>query len=598
MFNKQCTKVGCFAVSLFLFLSTETYSQTIFSDATTDAQIDHHYAGFVYGGGVVCADFNNDSYLDIFLTDGDGYPNRLYLNQKNGSFEEAAAQANLDDRHQSVGAVAGDIDNDGDLDLYLANYSDENKLYLNDGAGHFTDVTGDAGVGDPGPGTSVAMVDYNNDGFLDIFVLNRSLNIDYPCKFYRNNQDGTFTDVAEETGTNYVGVSLGIGFFDFDNDRDLDIYLADELDFDAIYRNNGNGTYTNIAKAIDLRSTAGMGIDFADYDNDGDFDVYVGDYYEDPLFRNNGDGTFTDVALNAGIKNERVGWGINFFDYDNDGDKDLYVLNGSMIGQRKDDHNVFYRNNGNSTFSRMNDDFGLSDDGDGRGSACADFNNDGYVDLFVVNVLRGKSKLFMNQGGANNWTKLKLEGTVSNRSGIGARVEVISGTKKQIDEVRAGSSYASMNSLELEFGLGQHSQIDSIIVYWPSGIQQVLTDQPVNKLLKITETPGVTSVDAQGEIPEKFLLFQNYPNPFNPRTEIRYQLERNGLVQLKIIDVMGREVRSFRKVRQQAGEYLITWDGTDNQGRFVPSGIYFYQLAFQDREGNRFSETKKMTLLK
>lgn len=599
MRNKLRSRIGCAAASLFLLFYAKAYTQqATFSDVTSAAQIDHQYSGFAYGGGVVCADFNHDSYPDLYLTDGEGHPNRLYINQKNGTFEETAAQANLHDMHESVGAVAGDIDNDGDLDLYLANHEAQNKLFLNDGSGHFNDVTASAGVGDTGPSTSVAMVDYNNDGFLDIFVLNRSLFGGDPCKFYRNNQDGTFTDVAAEIGTDYSGVSLGVGFFDFDNDRDLDIYLADEINVDLIYRNEGNGTFTNIAGEIGLRATDGMGIDFADYDNDGDLDVYVGDYYADPLFRNNGDATFTDVAEQAGIINERVGWGINFLDYDNDGDKDLYVLNGSMVAHRKDDHNVFFRNDGNGNFSRMNDAFGLSDDGDGRGSACADFNKDGYLDIFVVNVTRGKSKLYMNQGGSNNWTTLELEGTASNRSAIGARVEVVSGSLRQIDEVRAGSSYASMNSLELEFGLGQRSSIDSVIVYWPSGIKQVLLDQPVNEPLKITETPGVTSVDAKNEIPEEFLLFQNYPNPFNPRTEIRYKLERRGLVQLKIINVRGREVKSFRKSHEQSGQYSITWNGRDGHGQLVPSGLYFYQLAFQDGAGHQYSAIKKMTLLR
>jgi hypothetical protein len=307
--------------------------QAAFVDATSQARIEHQYTGYEYGGGVVCGDFNNDGYLDLFIPTGRGKPHLLYINKGDGTFEEMAASAGVADDLAGAGAVCGDIDNDGDLDLYVANFLGKNRLYLNDGNAHFADVAESAGVADPGPGSSVAMADYDNDGYLDIYVLNRASS--YSSIFYRNNGDGTFADVTAETNTGVNDLSLGVGFFDYDLDGDQDLYVVDEFKLDHLFRNNGNGTFTNVTAEARLIETDGMGIDFADYDNDGDFDIYIGDYYSNPLFRNNGDGTFSNVAAQAGIDNDGVGWGLNFMDYDNDGDKDVYVVNGgaSAAGQ-------------------------------------------------------------------------------------------------------------------------------------------------------------------------------------------------------------------------------------------------------------------------
>lgn len=587
-----------------LFAASFCFSQAKFTDFTSAAGIDHYHTGFHYGGGAASGDFNNDGYLDLFVVDGKDKPNLLYLNKGDATFDERAAWAGIAANSlEGMGAVCGDIDNDGDLDLYVTNYFDANRLYLNNGNSVFTDVTETAGVGDPGPSTSAALVDYNNDGLLDIYVLNRSAatteEIPYANTFYRNNGDGTFTDVAEETGTTFAdGISLGLGFFDYDNDGDLDLYIVDEFRRDGFFRNNGDGTFTDIAAEIKLRRSDGMGVDFADYDNDGDLDLYIGDYFLDPLFRNNGDGTFTDVATEVGISNEGVGWGVNFFDYDNDGDKDLYVVNGAMIGQRHDDANVFYKNNGDGTFSLQPISFGVTDAGDGRGSVCGDFNNDGFVDIFLINVLRGKSKLYLNNGGSYNWIKLSLVGTISNRSAIGARVEVVSGGLRQIDEVRAGSSYASMHPLDLEFGLKRQTNIDYILIKWPSGIEQKIRDVGVNQALTITEPLQTTSVDDDQLIPDKFSLFQNFPNPFNPETIISYALNQTGNVELQIINVVGQKIRNFELGNKESGRHEVTWDGKDNRGAQISTGVYLYRVVFHSNDGEVFTDTKKMLFIK
>ena len=580
-----------------LMTSGLALGQSAFVDATAQAGINHVYAGYEYGGGVACADFNNDGWLDLFVLGGRNKPNLLYLNKKDGTFEEAGAAAGLVDLLMGVGAVAGDIDNDGDVDLYVVNFLAPNKLYLNDGNARFTDATAAAGVGDPNAGISAAMADYNNDGYLDIYVINYSTT-QYSSVFYRNNGNGTFTDVTAATQTGVIGRSLGVGFFDYDLDGDQDLYVVDEYNLDHLFRNNGNGTFINVTAAAKLVKTDGMGIDFADYDNDGDFDIYIGDYNYDPLFRNNGDGTFTNIARQVGIDNDGIGWGVNFMDYDNDGDKDVYVINGALFTANREKPNVFFKNNGDGTFMRMGADFGLSFLGEGRGSVCADFNRDGYPDIFFTCVIKGQSKFLLNRGGSNNWIVLNLAGTKSNRSAVGARVEVVAGNLKQIDEVRAGSSYASMHPLELEFGLARHAQIDKINVYWPSGVTQTLMNVGVNQVLKITEPSGATGVSSNSpNQPEKFSLLQNFPNPFNPETEIRYQLEKAGEVFLKIVNLSGQVVQAFDLGLKGAGEYSIKWNGKNQEGERAPSGVYFYQIAVKSENGVLRSEVKKMVLL-
>ena len=594
-------KLKSISLGIFSIMVTSSLAlaQSAFIDATTQAGISHVYTGYEYGGGVACADFNNDGYLDLFVLAGRNKPNLLYLNKKDGAFAEIGEAAGLADYLLGVGAVAGDVDNDGDLDLYVVNYLAANKLYLNDGNARFTNATVTAGVGDTGPGIGAAMADYNNDGFLDLYVINRSAN-QFSSLFYRNNGNSTFKDVTAETKTGVIGRSLGVGFFDYDLDGDQDLYVVDEFELDHLFRNNNDGTFSNVTGSSQITKTDGMGIDFADYDNDGDFDVYIGDYNYDPLFRNNGDGTFTNVARQIGIDNDGIGWGVNFMDYDNDGDKDVYVVNGALFMANREKPNVFFKNNGDGTFARMGADFGLSFLGEGRGSVRADFNRDGYLDIFFTCVIRGQSQLLMNKGGSNNWIALSLIGTKTNRSAVGARVEVVAGNLKQIDEVRVGSSYASMHPLELQFGLAGNAQIDKITVYWPSGATQTLTNVGVNQVLKITEPSGSTAVnDAEKSLqtPERFAVLQNFPNPFNPTTTIRYQLDKAGEVSFKIVNVSGQLVQLFNLGLKSAGEYFLKWDGKNQNGTRVPSGVYFYQISAKGDDGALRSEVKKMVLL-
>ena len=582
-----------------------------FIDITSKAGINFTHKGFMYIGGIVVADFNGDGYTDIYITNGIDtlgvdYPNQLYINNGNLTFTEralSAGVADMNEMNQGWGAVAGDIDNDGDMDIYVSNYKNDffdsfssvNKLFLNDGNANFRDVTEAAGVGDPGPSTSAAMADIDNDGFLDIYVLNRTqVKDDYANTLYRNNGDGTFTDITVASGTGDLGTGLAVGFFDYDNDRFMDIYVVNEFERDVLYHNNRDGTFTNTESVLNIPFGAGMGVDFSDIDNDGDQDIYIANLWTDFLIMNNGDGTFSYDAATLPETDNTMAWGVTFFDYNNNGWED--VVNGSMIWpDNYGEVNVFYLNNADGSFTETAASFGIAEGGDGRASAIADFNNDGYMDIIMMNVLRGNPMgtpiLYINNNIDYNYITIRLQGTFSNRNGIGAKIKVEAGSSVQIKEVTAGSSFASMNTLDIGFGLMRAAIVDKITVYWPSGNVQVLTNVTPNQIMTITEPDELTVVGVEDEgepLLSSYALQQNYPNPFNPVTTIRYNLELSSKVELIVYDISGREVARLVDSNISAGEHSVEWDASE-----IASGLYIYQL-----KTDSYSETKKMILLK
>ncbi|HID94786.1 MAG TPA: CRTAC1 family protein, partial [Candidatus Latescibacteria bacterium] len=454
----------------------------------------------------------------------------LYRNNGDGTFTDVTREAGVGDTSFGMGASAADYDNDGFIDIYVTNFG-PNILYRNNGDGTFTDVTEAAGVGDDGLGVSSAFFDYNNDGYLDLYVANY---VDSPVKknkwcgrgsiglycspdefdgrsdvLYRNNGDGTFTDITKKAGLyTTAGRGLGVVCGDYDNDGDIDIYVANDRTPNFLYRNNGDGTFTDVALFSgvafneDGMAEAGMGVDFGDYDNDGDLDIIVINFLHESntLYRNQGGSFFTDVTFQVGLGKESfpyTAFGTNFFDYDNDGDQDIFCANGhvdpniSLIDRSSSypQMNQLFRNNGDGTFTEVS-----LDSGDyflvkevSRGAAFGDYDNDGDVDIYVVNSNQ-RATLLRNEGGnQNNWLMIKMVGRKSNRDGIGARIKVWSGSTFQMDEVKSGSSYASQNDLRMHFGLGKRDKAELIEIRWPSGTLQRLKDVPANQILTVVE---------------------------------------------------------------------------------------------------------------
>jgi hypothetical protein len=507
-------------------------------------------------GGVALFDYDNDGYLDIYFVNSltvdlakshQKTRSALYHNNGDGTFTDVTDKAGVGDIGFGMGVAVGDYNNDGFDDLYVTCLG-PNHLFKNNGNGTFTDVTTKAGVGDPRWSTGAAFVDYDNDGKLDLFVSNY---VDFDlnhlpefgqgrtCQFkgvpvqcgprglpgagdslYHNNGDGTFTDVSRKAGVSDGNGYYGMGVIcsDFDEDGFVDIFVANDSTPNFFYHNNGDGTFKEIGfvsgTAVNESGSeqGSMGVTLGDYDHDGKLDLFITNFDDEynTLYHNDGHNSFTDVSYAAKVAEVSlpyVGWGTKFFDYDNDGWVDLFVANGHVYPQR--DHyrqrEFLFHNNRNGTFSEVANEVGstLMEERVGRGAAFGDIDNDGDVDV-VINNLDGSPQLLRNEGGnANNSVLIKTIGVKSNRDGIGARVKVVSGDLAQIDEVRSGGSYLSQNDLRLHFGLEQRTKIDLIEVRWPSGVIDKITNLSANKIFTIKEGKGVVEQKDLGSSPRK-----------------------------------------------------------------------------------------------
>ena len=521
-----------------------------FVDVTTEAGITFkHVSGATdrkfyletMGAGTAFLDYDNDGDLDLYIVNGAPLPgfemdtpptNILYQNDGNGGFVEVTKQAGVGDLGYGMGCVAADYDNDGDTDLYVTNFGN-NVLYQNNGDGTFRDVTVRAGVGNGEKwSSSCAFLDYDHDGNLDLYVVNY---LDYdlttdqdwfdprgrriysnpqvyagvPDTLYRNNGDGTFTDVTRQTGVyNETGKGLGVTCGDYDNDGRIDIYVANDTSPNFLYRNSGDGRFVDIGPfagaAYNEHGVAegGMGVDFGDYNNDGSLDIFVTNFSNETntLYHNTADGALVDFTNIAGLGEVsflKLAFGTKFFDANNDGALDLFAANGHLYPTESDaleyaQTDQLFLNTGKGDFVDASEQSGeyFSVRMVGRGAAFGDYDNDGDTDIFVVN-LNQEGVLLRNEGGnEHNWLTVKTVGVTSNRDGIGARVEVVTGSRSQMKEVRAGSSYLSGHDLRLIFGLGTETKAEIVKISWPSGVVQTLANVESNQMLLITEEIG------------------------------------------------------------------------------------------------------------
>ena len=501
------------------------------------------------GTGVAIFDYDQDGRLDIFFVNGtrldlasDQSPtNRLYRNLGEWRFEEVTVEAGLVHSGWGQGACVGDFDNDGWTDLFVSYYG-ENVLYRNQGDGSFTDVSEKAGIQAPRRWNSgCTFLDYNQDGHLDLFIANyvdfgdatryepgsvqtcKWRGIDVMCGprglatakniLYRSNGDGTFTDVSISSG-----ITEAEGFYclmpvtlDFDRDGWTDLYVACDGAPNILYHNSGDGTFTDVAMesgtAVDENGEeqSGMGVSVGDYDSDGHLDVLVTNFSDETptLYHNDGSGAFTDTTFAAKLGHERkyVSWGVGLIDLDNDGWKDIFIANGHVYPEvdRYPSETTYrqakqvFRNLGNGTFQDISRSAGAAIQAEkaSRGAACGDLDGDGDLDIIVVNLNERPSVLRNDGEQANNWLVVRLEGAQSNRSGIGARIQVTAGGRTQTDEVRSAGSYYSSDGLRVHFGLGRAPEAERIEIRWPSGARQVFKNVKGNRLVFIHETEGI-----------------------------------------------------------------------------------------------------------
>ena len=502
------------------------------------------------GTGVAIFDYDNDGWPDIFVVNGTtleplpGAPaptSHLYHNNHDGTFTDVTEKAGLADTGWGQGVCVGDYDNDGHEDLFVTYYG-KNVLYHNNGNGTFTDVSNKAHVAGTGSAwsTGCAFLDYDRDGKLDIFV---ATYVDFNVKtapapgerascvwkgvpvmcgprglswgkniLYHNNGDGTFEDVTTKAKIDQTNGHYGfsVSTFDFDDDGWTDIYVACDSTPSILYRNNHDGTFTDVAVTAgaafneDGKEQAGMGSTIGDYNGDGRLDIFKTNFSDDTatLYRNNGDGTFDDVTFSAGLGlyTKYLGWGTMFLDVDNDGWPDLLLVNGHVYPEVDSQHlgsdyrepRILYHNRGNGTFEDISANAGpaITAVNSGRGLAVGDLWNDGRISAVISNMNAPMSLLVNQVKSSNHWIAFKTTGTKSNRDGIGAKIRMKVGDRVLVDEVRSGSSYDSSSDVRVHFGLAAATKLDWVEVRWPSGLREKFMNVQLESMNTLQEGSG------------------------------------------------------------------------------------------------------------
>jgi len=501
------------------------------------------------GTGAAIFDYDNDGWPDIFIVNGttlEGFPtgqaptNHLYRNNHDGTFTDVTVKAGLAATGWGQGVCVGDYDNDGWEDLYVTYYG-KNRLYHNQNR-VFTEVAEKAGVAGSGKawGTGCAWVDYDRDGHLDLMIANY---VDFDlatapapgerpsCMWkgvpvmcgprglagaknilYHSRGDGTFEDVTtkahiDQTDGHYA---FSVATFDYNDDGWPDIYVACDSTPSILYRNNRDGTFTDVAVVSgaafneDGREQAGMGATIGDYNGDGRLDIFKTNFSDDTstLYRNNGDGTFDDVtsAAGLGLYTKYLGWGTMFLDFDNDGWPDLLLVNGHVypevdknnLGSNYEEPRILYHNLGKGNFADISAGVGpgINMHASSRGLAVGDLWNDGRISAVITNLSAAPSLLVNQVRSPNHWIAIHTVGTKSNRDGIGAHISVKAGARTLVDEVRNGSSYNSSSDMRVHFGLGSATKVDSVQIRWPSGLTEHFDNLPADSIQTLKEGSG------------------------------------------------------------------------------------------------------------
>lgn len=564
--------------ALILLLQIGIYAQH-FTKITTGAPVTD-------GGdsrSVNWIDYDNDGDLDLFVSNGKqgGENNFLYRNDGGGNFTKIVSSPVVSDSRSSDGSTWGDFDNDGDVDLYVTNwYGQPNLFYTNNGDGTFTQVSGSALSTNNTFSEAASWGDYDRDGDLDLYVCNSDG--DRRNNLYRNNGDGTFTRITTGDPVTDTYYSRNADWIDYNNDGAVDLFVANEGNQpENIYKNNNNGTFTRTAVAP-LTASGGntTSSSWEDIDNDGDFDVLVVNYNDQNniIFLNNGDGTFTKVTDGPVVNDGGDSFGSVMGDVDNDGDVDIYITNAfSTSGRVK---NFFYLNNGNGTFTKDTADIVSQETGWSYGTALGDYDNDGWLDLFVAKCFgqTENNSLFKNNGGSNGWLKINLAGTVSNSSAIGAVVKVfasINGSMVMQSRRVAGSSGYCGQTLQLHFGLGNAAAADSIVIEFPSGVRQSLGSTAKNQTLAIVEDSTLFTSVEEEYIPGEFQMMNNYPNPFNPETVILFSIPREGKVDVTVFNQQGELITKLVDGIMPGGMHRIPFNASS-----LASGVYYYRVSY------------------
>ena len=481
------------------------------------------------GGGAAFLDYDQDGYMDIYTCSGTwvkGFSkneepeilpkNHLYRNKHDGTFEDVTERAGVGGPWYSMGVTVGDFNNDGYPDIYVSN-NGSNTLYKNNGDGTFKDITKRAKVGGDKCSVGAVWLDYDNDGLLDLYVGNY-LNFDPEYKYYyapdgfpgplaydsqkdilyHNKGDGTFEDVTEKMGIIDIdGRAMGVGAADYDDDGFVDIYVANDHTVNFLWHNDQGKGFTDrgIMSGTGFsqagEATVSMSVDFADYNGDELLDMFISDDNYCSLYKNLGNGVFSDKSYFSGISvasGQFVGWSSSFFDYDNDGDVDIFKSNGELKHTYGQEDQLF-ENVGNGKFQDVSVERSqyFREENVGRGACLGDYDNDGDIDIYIVNLDSHSKFIRNNRGNQNNWLTLNLIGQTSNRDAVGSRIKIIAGGKVQTAQKKSTTGYLSQNDSRIHFGLVKNDIVEKIEIKWPSGKFQVLENVKANQILTVKE---------------------------------------------------------------------------------------------------------------
>lgn len=550
--------------------------------------------------GVAVADYDMDGDLDIYMVAYWQYDpdrprtwNRLYQNDGTGKFTDVTEEAGVLSKvngfarggmGNKFGASWADYDNDGDPDLFLTNVGPE-ILFRNEGDGTFTEVTDDAGLShtDDSVTSSSVWWDFDLDGDLDLYV-SVWAGANMANRFYENLGDGTFDDITAGSGLKDEGHTWTSIPIDANNDGLPDLYVVNDFGPNKFYVNNGDKTFTEATAAYGLEDDGhGMGVTIGDYNNDGFFDIYltnIEEYYLNPLFVNTGNGRFENQAVERGVGRAGWAWGTEFFDCDHDGDLDLYIANGYLIDQGS---NHFFTNQLVGTnqlaYENHSELSGANGEAEARGLVVFDYDNDGDLDLLIANW-KEAPYLYTNESPSLNWLKIDLEGTLSNRNAFGATLQLRANGQTYYRH-HDGVDFLGQSVQSVHFGVAYADMVDELIIRWPNGTEETLYNIPTNQTIKVVEGSGLsaTSNEDETQLPlDEFELFRAYPNPFNTNTNISFSLPQSGEVDLAVYNILGQEVYNV-KSSYSAGKHEIPL----SSAAFANSGTYIYRLIWRNK---------------
>ncbi len=553
--------------------------QELFIDRSADCGIDRSVSR-----GIAISDYNQDGLLDVYLCHSTG-SSRLYKNTGRNHFVDVTDQIGVGVDELTASADWIDYDNDGDLDLFVSCYWNAPRLYRNDG-GQFRDVAAEAGIVTHGRYNSQpAWADYNRDGHIDLFI---AVFETEPANFlFKNNGDGTFSDVADKAYVKEPVKARMASWADYNNDSWPDLIVSGQQGC-VLYHNDGQGSFLSATERLRLGNTRdGLGNAWGDFDNDGDQDLFMANDGEVSLLLvNSGENSFSlgNARFSSGAPSNSISplWA----DFNNDGFLDLYVKHYDAAG-------TLFLNSKGFSFLNITAESGLRSEPAGCSSAWGDMDNDGDIDLMVTPYGSGPLFYYENQmnslSGNAHWLDVTLAGSASNRMGLDSKVRLFVNGKMQVRENKIGEGCFVQNSPVLHFGLGNAETVDSLIIVWPSGRRQMLTGLAADRKLEIRE-PGINAVrTAPPNTPG--LSLANYPNPFNQSTTVEITLPSPDTVRIRIFDLSGRTVYSDSVSAISAGGFRFVWDGTDLLHQPLPSGIFICQI-----ETKRFVKSAKLIL--